>query len=67
MATILPFPRCSLLLARELRGIDLAHQLVKPGADRRNVVELWRVRLERDYPKLWELASRLSDRTGGGP
>ncbi|MCC6172045.1 MAG: hypothetical protein IT481_08455 [Gammaproteobacteria bacterium] len=33
-------------------GVDLARQRLLPSADRRNIVELWRVRCEREYQDL---------------
>lgn len=35
-----------------LPAIDLANQRLAPSSDRRNVTELWRVRLEREQSDL---------------
>ena len=32
-------------------GVDLAHQRLAPSCDRRNVVELWRVRELREFER----------------
>lgn len=32
--------------------VDLANQRLAPSSDRRNVTELWRVRLDRDQAEL---------------
>lgn len=37
---------------RALAGVDLANQTLAPSCDRRNVTELWRVRIDRAYAEL---------------
>lgn len=32
-------------------GVDLANQTIAPSADRRNIVELWRVRELREFQR----------------
>lgn len=32
-------------------GVDLADQALRPSSDRRKVVELWRVRLDREVDR----------------
>lgn len=49
MTTVIILPRVS---HAPLPAIDLANQRLAPSSDRRNVTELWRVRLEREQSEL---------------
>lgn len=53
MARVLALAVPSATFARVVTcGVDLANQKLAPSSDRRNVTELWRVRLEREQSEL---------------
>lgn len=51
-ALIIILPVTRITLYERLEGVDLANQTLAPSADRRNITELWRVRIDREYQEM---------------
>lgn len=51
MASVIILPVIRIDYLRSIEGVDLGNQTLAPSSDRRNVIELWRVRELKEFER----------------